>query len=423
MTCATTVVRVLAMRWPRRRLARAGSHGEGVSSGEYSGYSLPSLVQAGRDWRDFFTDDEDAMDSLRAHANVRRTAHATGVVEGIYVTPTCAGDGPGGRAGLRCGAVDDNCFPYCLGLVRSGLRSQNITMHNAKRWAASVVLPDMDCGVGRDRGGACAAGAGDDAAGDAEGRALVELGGALRRARCPAACAQSAAASSVVAIAALAGVGDDALSLLQQHNAVFGTVRTRWHPVVVAGDTMLVVAAHDAADSFADAGGRDRLVVVRLYDVGQSLMQLAAERLTSTANAHATSIAVCDTHAEESCVVANGAGGGGAAVELPAGGRGGRAGYGVRDARGELALRRALYGEPRESGVPSTFDYCSSGSSQTAFFVRSSYGRARVWTVQMMRTVDLEGAGAPITAEVASRVSYMRVSDFFEPTSAAPCAT
>ena len=41
----------------------------------------------------------------------------------------------------------------------------------------------------------------------------------------------------------------------------------------------------------------------------------------------------------------------------------------------------------------------------------------------MMRTVDLEGAGAPITAEVASRVSYMRVSDFFEPTSAAPCAT
>ena len=110
----------------------------------------------------------------------------------------------------------------------------------------------------------------------------------------PAECAQNAAASSVVTIAALAGGGDDALSLLQQHNTVFGTVRTRWHPVVVAGDTMLVVAAHDTADTFADAGGRDRLVVVRLYDVGQSLMQLAAERLTSTANAHAASITVCD---------------------------------------------------------------------------------------------------------------------------------
>jgi hypothetical protein len=34
-------------------------------------------------------------------------------------------------------------------------------MHNAKRWAESVVLPEMDCGVGRDRGGPCAA-SGDD---------------------------------------------------------------------------------------------------------------------------------------------------------------------------------------------------------------------------------------------------------------------
>ena len=40
-------------------------------------------------------------------------------------------------------------------------RAPNITMHNAKSWAESVVLPEMDCGVGRDRGGPCAA-SGDD---------------------------------------------------------------------------------------------------------------------------------------------------------------------------------------------------------------------------------------------------------------------
>ena len=31
-----------------------------------------------------------------------------------------------------------------------------------------------------------------------------------------------------------------------------------------------------------------------------------------------------------------------------------------------------------------------------------------------MRAVDLEGAGAPSEAEVASRVAYMRVPDFFD---------
>jgi hypothetical protein len=429
MTCATTVVRVLAMRWPRRRLARAGRHGEGVSSGGYSGYSRPSLVQAGRDWRDFFTGDEDAVDSLRAHANVRRTARAAGVVAGIYVTPTCGGDagggpaggGPaGGRAALRCGAVDDNCFPYCLGLVRAGLRSQNITMHNAKRWAESVVLPETDCGVGRDRGGACGAEGSDDDVIESSG-ALVELGGALRRGRCAAACVQSAAASSVVAIAALAGggPGDDALSLLQQHNAVFGAVRTRRHPVVVAGDTMLVVAAHDAADAFADAGGRDRLVVVRLYDVGQSSMQLAAERLTSTANAHAASVAVCDTHADARCVAAAMAQG---AVVLPpsflqVGVAGAQAtGFVMPAASSRFAVHFAA--NPEKAVFQAYFDYCSSGAAQTAFFVSSSYGRARVWTVQTTRAVDLEGAGAPSAAEVASRVSYMRVPDFFEPSTA-----
>lgn len=66
--------------------------------------------------------------------------------------------------------MDDNCFPYCLGLVRAGLRSQNITMHNAKRWAESVVLPDMDCGVGRDRGAECAGPA------PAEALPLLDLG-------------------------------------------------------------------------------------------------------------------------------------------------------------------------------------------------------------------------------------------------------
>jgi hypothetical protein len=55
-------------------------------------------VNTGRDWRDFFTGDEEAVDLLRAYANVRRAARVKGVVAGIHVAPTCAENGPGGRA-------------------------------------------------------------------------------------------------------------------------------------------------------------------------------------------------------------------------------------------------------------------------------------------------------------------------------------
>ncbi len=82
------------------------------------------------------------------------------------------------------------------------------------------------------------------------------------------------------------------MSRLQKHNSVFGALRRKKQPAVVTGDTMLVVS-EDA-----------KLVVVRLYDVGRSSMQMAAERLTSTVNAHAASInTVCYTQDDVDCVV------------------------------------------------------------------------------------------------------------------------
>jgi hypothetical protein len=167
------------------------------------------------------------------HAHVRRTARASGVVAAIYLAPACGGDGDGAHH-LRCGRVEDNCFPYCLGVVRAGLRSQNISMHNAKRWAESLVLPEADCGLARDRGAAC-----DDS--NPSALPLVEVAGALRRARCSAACAPSAAASSVLPLPP-ADAGSGVLSRLARHNAVFGAVRSAHQPLVVAGDAMLVAA-------------------------------------------------------------------------------------------------------------------------------------------------------------------------------------
>ena len=400
-TCKTVSVRVLPLRWPRARLARAGSHGEGVSAGGYSGYQRPSLSTAGRNWRDFFTGDDDAVDSLREHANVRRTARVSGVVASIYVAPVCGGDGDGAHH-LRCGRVEDNCFPYCLGLVRAGARSQNISMHNAKRWAESVVLPDADCGAGRDRGGAC-----DDS--NPAGLPLVEVAGALRRARCSSSCAPSAVASSVWPLPATESAGNGTLDRLARHNAVFGAVRMQEQPLVVAGDAMLVRSA-------------ERLNVVRLYDVGRASMQIAAERLTSVVNAHAARVEHCNTQDDYQCVAnamlrgsfvwpfsflqVGGAGAQAALVVLPA-------------ASSRFAVHFAV--NPELAVYQAWFDFCNGDAAVFAFLVDSSFGRARVWTVQTMRAVDLEQPGEPSEAEVASRVSYMRVPDFFEPASEKQC--
>jgi hypothetical protein len=403
MTCRTTSVRVVPMRWPRARLARAGSHGQPFAAAGYAGYTRPSLAAVGRDYKDFFTGDEDAVDSLREHANVRRTARVNGVVAAIYVAPACGGDGDG-MSKQRCGLVSDNCFPYCLGLVRAGMRSQNISMHNAKRWSENIVLPDADCGLGRDRGEQC-----DDS--DAA-QPLVEVAGALRSARCASACTPSAVVSSVVPLPLAAGAGNGTLSRLAQHSeahrAVFGAVRVEKQPVVVAGDVMLVGS---------DGGNETRLEVVRLYDIGSSSMQLAGERLTSVVNAHAPLFVSCPVESQHGCVAAAMIKG---RVVMPRRFmQVGVAGVQAEDAvlpaaSSRFAVHFAM--NPELDVFQAYFEFCR-GVAMTAFEVRSSYGRARVWTVQTMRAVDMEADGAPSESEVASRVSYMRIPDFFEPNS------
>jgi hypothetical protein len=159
-----------------------------------------------------------------------------------------------------------------------------------------------------------------------------------------------------------------------------------------------------------------RLEVVRLYDVGSSSMQLAGERLTSVVNAHAPLVTVCPVESKFDCVAAAMIKG---RVVMPRNFMDvGKAGAQSEDvvlpaASSRFAVHFAM--NPELDVFRAYFEYCNGGAAMTAFEVISSYGRARVWTVQTMRAVDLEGEGAPSESEVASRVSYMRIPDFFEP--------
>lgn len=390
MTCANTAVRVMPLRWPRRRLATT----EGGGSG-FTGYDRFSF----RDTVARYTGDADATDNLQLLA-ARERAMPTGAVEAaIYVQPVC-----GNEKSVACAPTERaTCFPWCMGLVRGGRRAQNITMYNARQWEEHVVLPGVDCGVRRDKG-TC------DALPTGASAPLVDLmdqEGHVR-ARCAADCTPAPVSTSVMSLVPLDGAerkadANSTLGLVQQHKTVWTSARLE-QPVVVAGDAMLTLST--------DASGVERLVVTRLFDIGQSTLQMASERLTLASNAHAAEVVSCATQDDVGCVARAMQAG---QVVLPSA---------VRAVHGDVAdagivlpaaaSRWAVHWaqNPEVAVYNNLFEYCRNATPQFSLTVHSSYNRARVWTLQTMRAVDLELEGTPSEQQTRSRVSYMRVPYF-----------
>jgi hypothetical protein len=144
------------------------------------------------------------------------------------------------------------------------------------------------------------------------------------------------------------------------------------------------------------------------------------ERLTLSSNAHTIEIADCETLGDKQCVETAMSEG---KLVLPV------AFYTMENGRlpqehadgGEVpgllpaaASRWAVHwaANPVLEVYAAIFDFCR-GKASFNFNVHSSFGSALVWTVHTMRSVDLEGAGSPSTEDIKSRVSYMRIPEFF----------
>ena len=130
MTCSRTGVRVLPLRWPRRRLANAGG-------GNYERFSYADIGRR-------LQGDTDATATLQQLEQHHRATPAGAVEAAIFVQPLC-GDG-----NIACALAAENCFLWCMGVVCGGARAQNVTMFNNASWESHVLLPDVDCGVVRD---------------------------------------------------------------------------------------------------------------------------------------------------------------------------------------------------------------------------------------------------------------------------------
>jgi hypothetical protein len=343
-----------------------------------------------------FSYTQDATDNLRVLANVHRALPSGAVEAAIYVQPVC---GYTKDASVSCAVTDKlNCYPWCMGVVRGGRRAQNVTMYNQGRWDEHVIMPDVDCVVRKHS--KCQAGiAGISSFVDIMAQIGVVEGYCGAEVCTPH--PVPAAVMSLLSLGAISGGKNSTIGLIQNHKNVWLGVRSEKQPFVVAGDVMLHCENCNSDNA--------RIVVTRLYDIGQGTLQVASERLTLISNAKAVRVATCATAADTKCVVQamqNGA------VVLPNMVREIRA-SGVAETNFLPQSAASLWAvhwadNPEISVFNAVFEFCNNHSF-FGLMQLSSFGRARVWSMQTMRSIDMEQEGEPSLEQEQSRVSYMRV--------------
>ena len=223
--------------------------------------------------------------------------------------------------------------------------------------------------------------------------------------------------NSLINLEALSSAENSTIHAVKQHKQIWAAVRlasgNNPQPFVVAGDVML---SDETTVTDEECQEEQKYIVVsRLYDIGRSALQLSTERLTSVSNAYAVKVEVCENQAAVECVAT--AMSQGHVVLPPSYALVGTSGVltssiNVPATASQWVVHWTV--NPELSIYSAYFQFCRD-SSQFAYEVHSSWGRARVWTLHTMSSVDFESEGVPSATETASRVSYMRIPDFFEP--------
>ena len=235
LTCSQTTIRVLPLRFSRRRFSAPGA----------------GRVELG------FGDEFNTRQQYGVRAPVGYTVDAA-----IVVTPKCAV-----HASVLCVPSIDNCFPFCMGMHAAGQRSQNISLMNAQRWDEWTSLGQTDCVVGAAVARAC------DALLDSRLLMNDEVG--VQMSGCAAtACAPDAASVTFIKNSEQA-MSNRSLAAWTREQTT-GFARSALQPFVVAGDVFLYRSATD------DVSGQ--ILVTRLYDNKRGDFSLQQEKLSLVTN-------------------------------------------------------------------------------------------------------------------------------------------
>ena len=236
LTCGQVGVRVVPLRFSRRRFSRPLSNG----------------VDAG------FQDAFNTQNQYGTRQAIDYTADAA-----IVVTPKCPIE-----AVARCALEIENCFPFCMGLHAAGQRSQNISLMNAQQWDEWTSIGQTDCAVGGLQAREC------DSFAETT-RLLLNADFGVEATGCAAtACVPDSSTNTFIRNSEQQLVNRSLAAWLQQEP--WGFVRSQRQPFASAGDIFLY------ENPTTDVSGE--IVVTRLYDNKRGDFTLQQEKLSLVSN-------------------------------------------------------------------------------------------------------------------------------------------
>ena len=252
LTCGLVDVRVVPLRFSRRRFSRPLSNG--VEAGVQDAFNV--------------------QNQYGTRAPVDYTSDAA-----ILVTPKCTLE-----ASARCAPAVENCFPFCMGLHAAGQRSQNITLLNAQRWDEWTSLGQTDCVVGGLQAREC------DLYAQTTRLMRNEYFGVEATGCAATACVPDSSTVTFIKNSELQVANRSLAEWLKKEP--WGFVRSERQPFASAGDIFL----HRLSET--DVSGQ--IVVTRLYDNKRGDFTLEQEKLSLVSNSEAIRYYQCS---DEACYV------------------------------------------------------------------------------------------------------------------------
>jgi len=360
MTCARTMVRVVPLKFSKRRM--------GVPAG------------VGRD--------VDQNDPYNIFGLSGTQVSPFSVDAAIYVQPLCGGEGP------ECLPLTDSCYPWCMGLHVAGLGGQNISIMNAVRWEEYVSVRQTDCGVELDDGRKTCA-----PTNKLSVMVATLMDGKEQPSRCGLPTTMCVTNDHVVSSIAVQEYAQGSHTLAALKKSTGPVVRTSDQPFAVAGDFMLTIL-----ESRQWQQVRREVVVSRLYDAGSGMFGLA-EELTIVRNRRRVEAVVCQTIDSTGCYATAAKNG---LIVMPVSyfsydnGR-------IPAASSKWAVHWAVNPDP--AVLSPLYHYCATEQAVLSVIVRSSWSAARVWSLRTGRAQDMFYAES-LPGEEMSLVSYMVVPGF-----------
>ena len=350
MTCATTIIKVMSLRFSRKRFST--SHKSGVDTS--------------------FDDAFNAFGSSGAQEVKSFAADAM-----IYIQPMCGADM------LPCLPESQNCYPYCMGLHVGGRTNQNIRMQNARDMDQYVTLMSQSCltnGANTQPLGQMCSDPGFTAAREAD-----TLVSGIFQSVCSVnvdECVRHDTHDTIMHIDNIPSPDpSSALAFRRDDEGLTAAVRLRTQPFVVAGDVLL----HQRMPSDASAAATDsgHVVVSRLYDNNRGSYSLQQEQLGMLSNRQTVPLVVCEVEASATCytnaLYRN-------AIVMP------RTYMASNEFQSlavssEWAVHWAV--NPVNSIFEEILDYCQNSHSSMTVLALSSYSKPRVWSLTTSRAAQM----------------------------------